>query len=126
MNVPLAGRLIVTLLLMVAIVTLSVVPGRPEPGDSTFVWLVSITPAPLQKLLHIVAYAALALLWMRTLETINSIRHRVALAFAITVALGAVLEWYQTSLPGRYGTLTDVILNVVGSIAGLIAAFFLL
>ena len=126
MNVPVAGRLIVTLVLMVAIVTLSVVPGRPERGDSTFVWLLSTTPAPLQKLLHIVAYAVLALLWMWTLETINSIRLRVALAFAVTTAMGAVLEWYQTSLPGRYGTLTDVILNVVGSIAGLIAAFFLL
>ena len=126
MNVPVTGRLIVTLLLVAFIVAVSVVPGKAQPGDSAFVWLVSVTPAPLQKLLHVVAYAALAWLWMWTLDSIHSIPLRAATVFAITVAMGTVLEWYQTSVPGRYGTLTDAILNVLGSVAGVIAAVFLL
>ena len=126
MNLPIAARLLVTLLLVAAIVTLSIVPGRHQPGDSAFVWLVSVTPTLLQKFLHIVAYATLALLWMWTLERISSVPLRFALVLSITVTMGAVLEWYQTSVPGRFGTLTDVLLNALGSIAGVIAAVFLL
>jgi VanZ family protein len=113
-------------MLIAVIVALSVVPGRAHPGDSAFVWLVSMTPAPLQKLMHGVTYATLTLLWMWTLEKINSVPLRMALAFTLSVGIGAVLEWYQTSVPGRFGTLMDAILNAVGSIVGLIAALFLL
>ena len=126
MNLPIAARLLVTLLLVAAIVTLSIVPGRHQPGDSAFVWLVSVTPTLLQKFLHIVAYATLALLWMWTLERISSVPLRFALVLSITVTMGIALEWYQTSVPGRFGTLTDVLLNALGSIAGVIAAVFLL
>ena len=125
-TVPVAVRLIATLVLMALVVALSVVPGRAQPGDSAFVWLVSVTPAPLQKLMHGVAYATLTLLWMWTLEKIDAMSLRMALAFTVSVGTGAVLEWYQTSVPGRYGTLVDVILNALGSVAGVIAAIFLL
>ena len=87
---------------------------------------VSMTPAPLQKLMHGVAYATLTLLWMWTLEKIYSMPLRIALAFTVSVGIGAVLEWYQTSVPGRFGKLTDVMINTVGSIVGLTVAFFLL
>ena len=113
-------------MLIAVIVALSVVPGRAQLGDSAFVWLISMTPAPLQKLMHGVAYATLTLLWMWTLEKIDPVPLRMALAFTLSVGIGAVLEWYQTSVPGRFGTLTDAILNAVGSIVGLIAALFLL
>ena len=126
MNLPIAARLIVTLVLVAAIVTLSIVPGRHQPGDSAFVWLVSVTPTLLQKLLHVVAYAVLTLLLVWSLEKLNSVPLRFASAFAVTVAMGAVLEWYQTSVPGRFGTLTDVLLNAAGSIVGVIAAVLLL
>jgi VanZ like family len=125
-NVPITVRLLVTIVLIAAIVALSVVPGRAQPGDSAFVWLVSVTPAPLQKLMHVVAYATLALLWMWTLEKIGSLPLRIALAFTISVGIGAALEWYQLSVPGRFGSLTDALLNAAGTTIGLVAAFFLL
>ena len=125
-TVPIAVRLIATLMLIAFIVALSVIPGRAQSGDSAFVWLVSMTPAPLQKLMHGVAYATLTFLWMWTLEKIYPAPLRIVLAFTVSVGIGAVLEWYQTSVPGRFGTLTDAILNTVGSIVGLIAASFLL
>lgn len=108
------------------IVTVSVAPGHARPGDSVFVWLVAATPAPLQKLLHVVAYAVLASLWMWTLDKISSNPIRIATALAITVLTGAVLEWYQTSVPGRFGTLTDVVFNAGGAILGVIVASLLL
>ena len=126
MNLPISARLLVTLLLVAAIVTLSIVPGRHQPGDSAFVWLVSVTPTLLQKFLHVVAYATLTLLLVWSLEKLNSVPLRFASAFAVTVAMGVVLEWYQTSVPGRFGTLTDVLLNAAGSIVGVIAAVLLL
>ena len=125
-TVPVAVRLIATLMLIAVIVALSIVPGRAQPGDSVFAWLVSVTPAPLQKLMHGVAYAALTLLWMWTLEKIVSVPTQIALGFAVPVGIGAVLEWYQTSVPGRFGTLKDIMINAVGSIVGLTVALFLL
>jgi len=90
------------------------------------VWLVSATPTPLQKLLHVLAYAVLALLWMWTLDDIESPPIRITVVLSIAVATGAVLEWYQTSVPGRFGTVADVILNAIGAIFGVLgAAIFL-
>jgi VanZ family protein len=37
-----------------------------------------------------------------------------------------MLEWHQTRVPGRFGTVADVLLNLIGAIIGLIAAMFLL
>ena len=99
MNVPIAVRLLVTLLLVAAIVTMSVVPGTPQPGDSVFAWLVSATPTPLQKLMHLISYATLAMLLIWTFERIDSMSLRVVLALLVGVSLGSFLEWYQTSVP---------------------------
>ena len=125
-SMPIAIKLALTLALLIIIVILSVTPERPQSGDSVFLWLVSATPAPLQKILHIVAYAILAILWMWTFEKIDSILLRVALAFAITVAIGSFLEWYQTLIPGRFGTLMDAILNAFGALIGLLFGVLLL
>jgi VanZ family protein len=126
MNAPIAVRLIITLLLLAAIVTISVVPGRPQPGDSVFVWLVSVTPTSLQKLMHFITYAVLAMLLMWSFERINSTSHRIVLVLAVTVTLGSFLEWYQTSVPGRFGTLADAVLNAIGATVGVVVATLLL
>jgi hypothetical protein len=126
MNAPIAVRLIVTSLLLAAIVTISVVPGRPQPGDSVFVWLVSVTPTPLQKLMHFITYAVLAMLLMWSFERINSTSLSIVLALAFTVTLGSILEWYQTSVPGRFGTLADAVLNAIGATVGVLVTTLLL
>ena len=124
--VPIPWRWIVTTALVVAVITLSVIPGQARPGDSVFIWLVGVTPAPLQKLMHFLLYAGLTWLWAWTLEGIAPRWLRLAIAFTLTVGLGAALEWYQTRVPGRFGTLLDALLNAAGAIAGLVVALLIL
>jgi VanZ family protein len=104
----------------------SLLPGRPQPGDAAFVWLIAKTPTLLQKGLHVGLYAALALLLAWTLEPIQSRTYRFLMAFILAVAFGAVMEWSQTRVPGRFGTVIDVALNAVGAALGVWVAVFLL
>lgn len=105
---------------------LSIAPGSAQPGDTVFSWLVALTATPVQKALHFVIYAALAVLLMWTLDAIGSRTVRALLSATLAVALGAVLEWYQLSVPGRFGSFTDVLLNSAGAMAGLLLALLLL
>ena len=126
MKISFALRLTMTLVMLILIVIVSVVPGQAQPGDSIFVWLASATPTPLQKSLHVIAYAVLAFLCMWTLDDIESRPIRITAALAITITTGALLEWYQIFVPGRFGTVTDAILNAVGAILGVLGAAILL
>ena len=108
------------------IVALSIAPGRAQPDDTVFSWLVVHTAAPVQKALHVAIYAALVLLWMWALEAIGSRALRALLSVTFAIGLGALLEWYQLSVPGRFGSFTDVLLNSAGAIAGLLLALILL
>ena len=121
-----AYRLAITLVFVGVVIALSIAPGIERPGDSMFSWLVVNTATPIQKAMHVAVYALLAVLWMWTLDSVESRAIRVAVTLAVCVGLGAVLEWHQTQVPGRFGTVADVVLNVIGAILGLIAAFFLL
>jgi VanZ family protein len=76
--------------------------------------------------MHVAVYALLTVLWVWTLQAIESWLPKLLLAFALSLSIGVALEWYQMSVPGRFGTITDVLLNGIGVIAGLIIAFFLL
>ncbi len=118
-------RWLITLVFVGIVVVLSVTPGRYQAGDSVFVWLVANTPTPLQKIMHVAVYMALALLLMWALETVESRTSRIAWTLVLTFSLGAVLEWYQTMVPGRFGTIVDVLLNAVGAIVGLVAALLI-
>lgn len=125
LSVPATYRWVITFAFIGIIAGLSVAPGIERPGDSIFGWLVLNTSTPVQKAMHVGVYAVLALLWVWTLQTIESSATRLLLAFALSASIGIVLEWYQTSVPGRYGTIADVLLNGIGIIVGLVVAFLL-
>jgi len=126
LSLPAVYRWMLTILFVGLVVILSVTPGRAQAGDSIFVWLVVNTPTPLQKFMHVAIYAALALLVMWSLEAVESRTARIALTFVLTVSLGAVLEWYQTLVPGRFGTIIDALLNAIGAVAGLLIGLLIL
>jgi hypothetical protein len=122
----LTSRIISTICFMALLALLSLIPGRPQPGDSAFVWLVASTPTLLQKLMHICLYGVLALLLVWTLESIQSKTYRFLICFLIAVAFGAVMEWCQTKVPGRFGSVVDLALNAIGAALGLLTAALVL
>ena len=122
LSLPPAYRWLITLAFVGLIVVLSITPGKSQAGDSMFVWLIAHTPTLVQKIMHIACYAAIAALWIWTLEAIESTPLRLSLALTLAVGLGVVLEWYQTMVPGRFGTIVDVVLNAIGAVAGLVLA----
>ena len=111
---------------MALLTLVSLIPGHPKPGDSAFIWMVAETPTLLQKVLHVCLYGVLALLLVWTLDRIQPRTYRFLIALIIAVAFGAVMEWCQAKVPGRYGTVYDVALNAAGAALGLLAAIFLL
>lgn len=126
LSVPVLTRWGVTLFFAALVVALSISPGIERSGDNIFVWIIVRTPDLVQKIMHVTVYAALALLWMWTLESVESRIVRIALTLIATIGLGAVLEWHQTRVPGRFGTLFDVALNALGALLGLAMALLLL
>ena len=117
-----ARSLAVTLILTAAIGVLSLTPDREDPGSSAFVWVVHLTPSLVQKTLHVVLYGALSAAWFSTLRIVDSLQARYVAALVVSVGYGALLEWLQTFVPGRFGSLTDVILNTIGALLGLALA----
>ena len=122
----LTTRIVLTLCFMALLMLVSLIPGHPKPGDSAFIWLIANTPTLIQKVLHVCLYGVLALLLAWTLEGIQPRTYRFLIALIIAVAFGAVMEWCQTKVPGRFGTVYDVALNAVGAALGLLAAVFIL
>lgn len=111
---------------MALLMLLSLIPGHPKPGDFAFIWLIAKTPTLMQKVLHVCLYGVLALLLLWTFEGIESRAYRFLMSFVIAVAFGAVMEWCQTKVPGRFGTLSDVALNAAGAALGLLVGACLL
>lgn len=126
LSVSASWRWIITLILAAIVVALSISPGVEQSGDNIFVWVIVRTPTLIQKIMHIATYAALAMCWMWTLESIESRAVQISLTIIATVGLGAALEWHQTNIPGRFGTVFDVALNALGAAIGLALALLLL
>lgn len=126
LSIPVAYRWAITLIFVGLIIGISVTPGVERPDDNLFSWLFANTAPLVQKVLHVATYAVLAILWMWTLQSVESRSLRYSLAFIIAASLGSLLEWQQTRIPGRYGTIADLLLNFVGALLGVLGAFLLI
>jgi len=125
-DIPLLHRCLITLAFAAIIVALSIVPARIEPKWSVISRLVMNIAAPVQKILHVVIYAMLVVLSMWMLEFLGSRALGGLLSVMVAIGLGVLLEWCQLSVPGRYGTFSDILLNGAGAGAGLLLALILL
>ncbi len=75
--------------------------------------------ATLQNLLHVPAYLGLSFLTLSALGPTAG-WPSIALAALAAVAYGGALEWLQaTVIPGRFGTVMDLLFNTAGVLAGL-------
>jgi VanZ family protein len=116
---------VLTLALMAVISTLSLTPDTPQPGDDAFAWLVHVTPKPLQKLMHIASYGVLAVSLAWALARVGHAAVRGAAVFVIASGFGALMEWLQLFVPGRFASLYDIGLDAVGALIGLACAEWL-
>lgn len=120
------SRIVLTLCFMAMLMLVSLIPGVSKSGDSVFFGLLANTPTLVQKVLHVCLYGVFALLLVWTLDGIQSKTYRFLIALVIAVAFGAAMEWLQTKVPGRFGTLYDVALNTAGAALGLLVAALIL
>jgi VanZ family protein len=112
-----ASRITLTLCFMALLALVSLIPGDTRQGNPALIRLLAQTPTLLQKVLHVLLYGILALLLAWTLDGIQSGTYQL---------FGAVMEWGQTRVPGRFGTVQDIALNATGAALGLLAAAFIL
>ncbi len=103
---------------MAGIFWLSSIPGEPSAQDPAVYGVVKWVPPAVQNLLHLPLFGALAWLWRWALEAWTTRGLGIA-AGVLTAGYGVVDELHQTLVPGRYGSLTDMSLNIVGALIGL-------
>jgi len=104
------------LLLMALIFMESSIPMDGGPDDIKF--LTDLNPN-FQNLLHIPLYACLSFLWIRFFVQLRvNTAKRVVLTLFVTILYGLLDEFHQTFVPGRFGGLLDLYLDILGAITG--------
>ena len=79
-----------------------------------------------QNTLHIPLYGVLAFLWCRCLRGWGLIGWpSLAGAFVVTLGYGIFDEWYQSFVPGRLASISDVTLNSLGALLGVLGYLYL-
>jgi len=108
------------LLIMAVLYWLSSIPGKPLPDSPEFYSLFYWISPSLQNTLHIPAYAALGWAWRWALGAwLRVSSARVIGACVIATAYGVFDEWHQSFVPGRYASVTDVVLDLAGAALGI-------
>ena len=107
-------RLFLPVAYMLMIYGLSSVPDTGAPETALQRVLQWVSPS-WQNLLHIPLYAGLCFAWFWALAGAPlSFKQRSCIAATIAVAFGGFDEWHQLAVPGRFGSLTDLLLNGAG------------
>ena len=119
---PHASHIILPVFIMGILYWISALPvtDQPSPNGLPYWVLPSVNNA-----LHIPAYAVLTLAWHWSLGAWTQTSSRAIGACTIATAYGLFTEWYQSFVPGRYTSSTDVLLNAAGVVLGLWLAIVL-
>ena len=109
------SRLLFPLAYMGVIHLLSSLPDTETPQNLAEKLLRWATPE-LQNLLHIPLFGGLSTAWYWALRPLFRHRNRILLlSFLIPAGYAFFDEWYQLQVPGRYGSLTDITLDMIGA-----------
>lgn len=112
------------LVYMGTIYLLSSLSGTPSAGHGYF--LLALLPDELRNPLHVPLYAGLAFLWRWALPAWKAPGGGATLiAACVPFLYGGLDEWHQLSVPGRYGTIGDLELDLMGVFAGLVFFYLL-
>ena len=115
---PNAIKIILTSIYMLLLLASSVIPmDRQIKG---FQFVIAFKPA-IQNLLHIPMFAILSFLFLLILQTFQiEIWKRNVIVLLSSGLFGLINEIIQIPVPGRYGGLTDIVLNLAGAILGIV------
>lgn len=110
---PYGRRMFLPLSYMVLIFATSSIPGD-SPAFENRVILAILKPT-IQNVLHIPLFGILAMLWFSAFKQL-SYRERACITMSafISIGYGLIDEVYQYFVPGRYMSLTDILLNTLG------------
>ena len=112
-------RVLLPLAYTAAIFVLSSIPDTETPANALESALRWASPE-LQNLLHVPLFGGLAWCWDWGLRGwIRADRRRLTVALALTLAWSVLDELHQTTVPGRFGSLTDMLLNATGAVLAL-------
>ena len=109
-------RILIPLAYMLGIFALSSIPdtGKIETqAEKILQW----ASPEFQNFLHIPLFGGLAGCWYWALNSwLGSVNSKIVTAFSFTIIYSFLDEYHQLSVPGRYGSFTDLGLNAIGAI----------
>jgi glycopeptide antibiotics resistance protein len=115
---PNAIKIILTSIYMLLLLAGSMIPMDRQIKGLQFV--IELKPA-IQNLLHIPMFAILSFLFLLILQGFQIENwKRNAIVLLSSGFFGLINEIIQIPVPGRYGGLTDILLNFSGAILGII------
>jgi VanZ family protein len=113
-------RILLPTAYMVCIFLLSSIPGNTPDSIPTFV--LSLIPNSIQNLLHIPLFAGLSFSWIWAFNPPHIKAHQKSAALLLICISFAMLdELHQLNVPGRYASVSDLILDTIG----IVSAFWL-
>ena len=109
-------RILIPLAYMLGIFALSSIPDTGKIETQAEKILQWISPE-FQNFLHIPLFGGLAGCWFWALKAwVGGTNNKIAIAFIFTTIYSFIDEYHQLSVPGRFGSLTDLGLNAIGAI----------
>jgi glycopeptide antibiotics resistance protein len=115
---PNAIKIILTSVYMLLLLASSVIPMDRHINGLQFV--IDLKPT-VQNLLHIPMFAVLSFLFLLILQAFQIENwKRNTIVLLSSGLFGLINEIIQIPVPGRYGGLTDILLNFAGAILGII------
>jgi VanZ family protein len=104
---------------LILIMAGSLMPVAEIPEQEKTVW--EKVMSVIFNLMHIPMYGVLTLVALHYFDCIRFSRLAgAAVSAVIAMSVGILNEILQIFVPGRYGSLTDIVLNVFGIIAGMV------
>ena len=107
---------------MTLIYYLSSIPDLPNSEGGAVEMVFQMIPPTWQNFAHLPVYALLAWLWCKALQKkALSIFLVAGLSFFFAAGYGVLDELHQRSVPGRFGSLNDMVFDTIGAAAGALA-----
>jgi glycopeptide antibiotics resistance protein len=115
---PRSGKKILAFIYMLLLSGSSFIPMDRQIRGLEFI--IDLKPT-IQNLLHIPMYFVLSVFWLQIFPKLKFGKwKRYCLVLLVAGVFGIINEVIQTAVPGRYAGVTDILLNLVGSVGGMI------